>query len=87
MFLYFLDEEWTILAMGKALEHLKIVLNDEELERQTERHSFLHSIEFLVNIFRRHCSKTPPFCRSIYGLTDQLLSLQLVMAQRNKQVQ
>jgi len=72
------------LTMGNALDHVNPVEEDETAKKK--QHLYLHPIEFAVKIFRKHCSKTPPFCRSIYGLTDQLLALQLVMAQKSKMV-
>lgn len=40
---------------------------------------------FLIDLYREHSSKRP-FCDSIFGLKEQMVALQLVMAQFNKQV-
>ena len=42
-------------------------------------------LEFLIDLYREH-SSTRPFCDSIFGLKEQMVALQLVMAQLNKQV-
>ncbi|XP_015762098.1 PREDICTED: PCNA-interacting partner-like [Acropora digitifera] len=39
---------------------------------------------FLIDLYREHSSKRP-FCDSIFGLKEQMVALQLVMAQFNKQ--
>lgn len=43
-------------------------------------------VEFLINLYREHGTKKP-FCDSIFDLKEQLIALQLVMAQLNKEVQ
>ncbi|XP_068747987.1 PCNA-interacting partner-like isoform X1 [Montipora capricornis] len=48
-------------------------------------HAKLQSpLEFLINLYREHSTKKP-FCDSIFDLKEQLVALQLVMAQLNKQ--
>ena len=42
-------------------------------------------VEFLINLYREHGTKKP-FCDSIFDLKEQLIALQLVMAQLNKEV-
>ena len=42
-------------------------------------------MEFLVNLYREHGNKRL-FCDSIFDLKEQLVALQLVMAQLNKEV-
>ena len=42
--------------------------------------------EFLINLYREHSTKRP-FCDSIFDLKEQMVALQLVMAQLNKEVQ
>ena len=49
-------------------------------------HAKLQSpLEFLIDVYREHSTKKP-FCDSIFDLKEQLVALQLVMAQLNKQV-
>ncbi|XP_031561210.1 PCNA-interacting partner-like isoform X2 [Actinia tenebrosa] len=72
--------------MGDVLNSTRSTYgNPNEFLGQCEEHSLLHPLELCVEIYRKHCSKSPPFCNSIYGLTDQLISLQIVMAQKNKE--
>lgn len=87
-FLYCLDHSnRKVLAMGDVLDSIRSTHdNPNEFLEQSKEQSMLHPLEFCVQIYRKHCSKSPPFCNSIYGLTDQLISLQLVMAQKNKEV-
>lgn len=42
-------------------------------------------VEFLINLYREHGTKKP-LCDSIFDLKEQLVALQLVMAQLNKEV-
>lgn len=52
----------------------------------TFQHARLQSpVEFLINLYREHGNKKP-FCDSIFDLKEQLVALQLVMAQLNKEV-
>lgn len=44
------------------------------------------STEFIINLYREHSTKKP-FCDSIFNLKEQLVALQLIMAQLNKEVQ
>ena len=50
------------------------------------QHARLQSpVEFLINLYREHGNKRL-FCDSIFDLKEQLVALQLVMAQLNKEV-
>ena len=52
---------------------------------ETKVLSTMHITSLFARIFRKHCS-TKAFGNSVFGLEQQLLALQLVMAQRNKKV-
>ena len=47
--------------------------------------SVCYVMEFLLKLYRRHCSKAV-LCDSVLHLKDQLVALQLIMAQHNKKV-
>ena len=54
--------------------------------RDAIQHAKLQSpVEFLVNLYREQGNKRL-FCDSIFDLKEQLVALQLVMAQLNKEV-
>lgn len=81
-FAFFLDdkETTTYLAFG---------YQDSEFQSTCDslKHARLQRpIEFLINLYRQHGTKKP-CCDSIYDLKEQLVALQLVMAQLNKEVQ
>ena len=80
-FAFFLDDNdtTTYLAFGY-----------QGSEFQSTRDSLEHArlqrpVEFLINLYRQHGTKKP-FCDSIFDLKEQLVALQLVMAQLNKEV-
>lgn len=78
---YFLDdnETTTYLAFGYQSSEFQSTckpLNNAKLQRP---------VEFLINLYREHGTKKP-FCDSIFDLKEQLIALQLVMAQLNKEV-
>lgn len=76
---YFLDDNETYLAFGYQSSEIQSTckpLNNAKLQRP---------VEFLINLYREHGTKKP-FCDSIFDLKEQLIALQLVMAQLNKEV-
>lgn len=81
LFIFFLDnyETTTYLTFGYQSSEFQStcnLLNNARLQSP---------VEFLINLYREHGTKKP-FCDSIFDLKEQLIALQLVMAQLNKEV-
>ena len=76
-----LDDDKTITYLAFGYESSKF-----QRTRDSFQHGRLQSpVEFLVKLYREHGTKKP-FCNSIFDLKEQLVTLQLVMAQLNKEV-
>lgn len=80
-FLSFLDDHkaTTYLAFGHQSSEFQSAYDS------FKQASLQSSVEFLIDLYREHGAKKP-FCDSIFDLKEQLVALQLVMAQLNKEV-
>ena len=80
-FTFFLDDNktTTYLAFGYQSSEFQSTCNSLKHVRVQR------PVEFLINLYREHGTKKL-LCDSIFDLKEQLIALQLVMAQLNKEV-
>lgn len=80
-FASFLDDKETTTYLAFGYQDSEFQSTCDSLKHAR----LLRPIEFLINLYRQHGTKKP-CCDSIFDLKEQLVALQLVMAQLNKEV-